>query len=290
MDIKVLRNFVEIVDSGSLTAASKKLFIAQPALSNQLKALEKEMNATLLERNSRHQRLTDAGRLFYDRARSILLLEKSMTKEIADFESGNAGVLKIATVPSAAMTMLDQILPDFAKAYPGVRYEFYEKESDAILMLLEEGTVDVGIVRTPCRITPEMEAIYVSDEELVCAYRDDLFTLPDRETISLSDLGSQPVVIIRRYEEALRQSCEKADFTPNLRAVNQQVTINLRWAEAGLGIAIIPENTLSSCTRPLAVRRLADADLSTRRVILTLKNNYLSRATRNFLALCKEKL
>lgn len=289
MDIKVLRNFVEIVDSGSLTAASKKLFIAQPALSNQLKALEKETGALLIERNSRHQKLTDAGKLFYDRARSMIMLENSMTKEIADFADGRAGVLKIATVPSAAMTMLDSILPDFAKAYPDVRYEFYEKESDAILMLLEEGTVDVGIVRTPCRITPEMEAIYVSDEELVCAYREDLYSLPEGK-VSPADLGDQPVVIIRRYEEALLRASEKSGFTPNLRAVNQQVTINLRWAEAGLGIAIIPENTLSSCTRPLAVRRLADPELSTRRVILTLKNNYLSRVTRNFLEICREKL
>ncbi|MBQ3075360.1 MAG: LysR family transcriptional regulator, partial [Clostridia bacterium] len=84
MDIKTLRNFVEIVDSGSLTAASKKLFIAQPALSNQLKALEKEMNTTLIERNSRHQKLTDAGKLFYERAKSIILLENAMFSEISD--------------------------------------------------------------------------------------------------------------------------------------------------------------------------------------------------------------
>ena len=290
MDIKVLRNFVEIVESGSLTAASKKLFIAQPALSNQLKSLEKEMNALLIERNSRRQKLTDAGELFYERAKSIILLENSMVKEIGDFETGDAGVLKIATVPSCAMTMLSGILPDFAKAYPKVKYEFYEKESDAILMLLEDGVVDVGIVRTPCKITQEMDVSYISDERLVCAYRDDLFHLGDGETLSLTDLKNNPIVIIRRYEDSFRQLCEENRFSPNIRAVNQQVTINLRWAEMGLGVAVIPESTLSSCTRPMAVKKFTDVNFSTRRAILTLRNNYVSRVTKNFLEICKEKL
>ena len=100
MDIKTLRNFVEIVDSGSLTSASKKLFIAQPALSNQLKALEKELNTTLIERNSRHQRLTDSGRLFYERAKSIIILENAMLSEISDARSGELGCLRIATIQS----------------------------------------------------------------------------------------------------------------------------------------------------------------------------------------------
>ena len=111
MDIKILRNYVEIVDSGSLTAASKKLFIAQPALSNQLKALEKEMNTTLIQRNSRHQKLTDAGQLFYERARSIILLEDAMVREVNDTRSGDVGSLRIATIPSGEMTLLQDIFP-----------------------------------------------------------------------------------------------------------------------------------------------------------------------------------
>ncbi len=291
MDIKVLRNFVEIVESGSLTAASKKLFIAQPALSNQLKTLEKEMNALLIERNSRHQKLTDAGVLFYERAKSIILLENSMAKEISDFENGDSGILKIATIPSGAISMLDSIIPRFTEKYPKVKFEFYEKESDSILQLLEDGTVDIGIIRTPCRITPEMDAFYISDEKLVCAYRSDIFSLPGKNgEIDLADLGDFPIVIIHRYEEMFRALCEEKSFVPNIRNVNQQVTINLKWAEAGLGVAIVPESTLSFCAHPLEYKRFKGVDFSTKRAILTMKNNYISRATKNFLALCKETL
>ena len=118
MDIKTLRNFVEIVDSGSLTSASKKLFIAQPALSNQLKSLEKEFDTVMIERNSRHQKLTDAGKLFYERAKSIILLENAMIKEISDTKEGDIGSLKIATIQLGEINLLQEIIPLFTKMYP----------------------------------------------------------------------------------------------------------------------------------------------------------------------------
>ena len=291
MDIKIFKNFVEIVESGSLTAASKKLFIAQPALSNQLKALEKEMGAVLIERNSRHQKLTDAGRIFYERAKGILLLESSMAKEIGDCEKGEIGTLKVATIPSAEYTMLTEILPDFEKKYPRVRYEFYEKESDYILHLLEDGVVDIGIIRTPCRITPEMDAFYISDENLVLAYREDVFPMPDKESILLEELGDMPLLVIRRYEEMVRQASEECHFHPNLRCVNQQLSINVKWAEEGLGVALVPESSLTGLSSGnLKSKKIAGSPLSTRRAIVTMKNSYHSKAAENFLELCKKKL
>ncbi len=292
MDLKVLKNFIEIVDSGSLTAASKKLFIAQPALSNQLKSLEKDFNAVLIERNSRHQKLTDAGRLFYEKAKSILRLENALTQEIADTCEGNIGTLKIATIQSGEIDLLQEILPAFVENYPKITYEIHEKESDDILQLLENGTVEIGVVCTPCSsLTPEMDVMYISDEKLVCAYDPEMYSFDSAsKKISLHDLKDLPILIIRRYEEMFRSLCELEGFTPFLRAINKQLTINLKWAEAGLGIAIVPKNSLSYCKKPLAYKEIEEEGLSTKRAIVTMKNSYHSKAVKNFLNLCKESL
>ena len=291
MDIKTLRNFVEIVDSGSLTAASKKLFIAQPALSNQLKALEKELNTVLIERNSRHQRMTDAGKLFYERAKSIIILENAMLGEISDTRIGEVGCLRIATIQSGEINLLQEIIPAFAKQYPQITYEILEKESEDILHLLENGSADIGVVSTPCPISPEMNVFYISDERLVCAYDPEVFSFEETErVIPLHALADKPILIIRRYEEMFNALCEQELFRPNVRARNKQLTLNLKWAEAGLGIAIVPENSLSYCRKKLAYKIIDSESLTTQRAIVTMKNSFLSKATKNFLALCKEKL
>ena len=290
MDIKLLRNFVEIVDSGSLTAASKKLFIAQPALSNQLKALEKEMGTLLIERNSRRQKLTDAGRLFYERAKSIIVMENALVKEVRDVENGAVGTLKLALVQTAETELLREVIPTFLEKWPEVRFEIQEKESDVILTCLEDGAADVGIVRTPCALTPEMDVYYLQDEHLVCAYRPDVFSLPEeRETLDPRDLAGLPLLIIRRYEDMFRASCEEAGVTPTFRCINKQLSLCLRWAECGMGVAIVPTGFLSEGETPLTVRELSGI-LATKRAVVTMKNRYRSRVVENFLALCKEKL
>jgi len=291
MDIKVLRNFVEIVDSGSLTAASKKLFIAQPALSNQLKSLEKEMNTTLIERNSRHQKMTDAGKLFYERAKSIILLENSMIKEVKDAIEGNVGCLKIASIHSGEMTLLQEIIPRFTKKYPNINYEIYEKESDVILSMLEDGVVDIGIVRTPCSLTPEMEISYISDERLVCVYDPQVFHFDtEKNAICFSELGDKPLLIIRRYEEMIRELCKKEFFSPRIRCINQQLNITLNWAESGLGVAIVPEDMLAHCSKTMAYKAFSNDAISTKRAIVTMKNAFHSKAMKHFLEICLDLL
>ncbi len=291
MDIKVMRNFVEIVDSGSLTAASKKLFLAQPALSNQLKTLEGELGAVLIERNSRHQRLTDAGRLFYERAKTILALEGSLIREIEDVREGEVGHLKIATVHSGEMLLLQKVLPTFAARYPKVTYRIFEKESDVLLSMLKDGVADVALVRTPCLLTDEMEVRFIGDEKLVCVFDPELFDLKGHDgKIAVSELQGAPLLLVHRYEEMFLELCREAMLEPNLRCVNQQLSITLRWAEAGLGVAIIPQDMLIHGSRPLSCLELEGEGTGTQRALVTMKNSYQSKAVKNFLACCETLL
>lgn len=291
MDIKLLRNFVAIVECGSLTAAAKKLFLAQPALSNQLKSLEKEMGAVLLARNSRRQSLTDAGKLFYERAKNIILMENSMIEEIFDCENGSIGCVKIAMIPSCEENLMHEILPEFIRNFPDVNFEIYERESDSVLKMLEDGVVDIGVVRTPCNITGAMNAEFISDERLVCAFREELFpALYEKNPVLLRDLEPFPIVLLRRNEQMFCEECASRGIVPRVRAVNQQYTLNIKWAQEGLGVAIVPRSAARSLGEGLIFREIGDADFVTNRTVVTMKEGFHSKAVKNFLKACLEKL
>ena len=96
--------------------------------------------------------------------------------------------------------------------------------------------------------------------------------------------------MIHRYEDEFLALCREENFQPNIRALNKQLTINVKWAEAGLGVAIVPEDCLSYSNKPLAFKTFRDPRLTTRRAIVTMKNGFHSKAVQNFLALCRENL
>ena len=96
MTLDSYKNFVTIVESGSILAAANRLLIAQPSLSNQLKNIEKNYGAQLLIRGSRSLELTDAGRVFYRKAKEICRLEESLRNDITNHKTGFAEMLKIS--------------------------------------------------------------------------------------------------------------------------------------------------------------------------------------------------
>ncbi len=101
MDIKQLTYFIAIVEEGTITHAANRLHMAQPPLSTQLKLLEDELGTKLLERGARKIKLTDAGKILYQRAKHIIEITNSTTKEIEEFRKGIQGTLRLGTISSS---------------------------------------------------------------------------------------------------------------------------------------------------------------------------------------------
>ena len=110
MDIRQLTYFMVIAEEGQITAAARRLHMAQPPLSQQMKALEEELGVQLLQREPRSVTLTDAGEILYRRARQIVTLTDSTRREIADFKNGLRGTLSIGTVSSSGSVILQPAL------------------------------------------------------------------------------------------------------------------------------------------------------------------------------------
>ena len=128
MDIEYYRNFIAIVEAGSISAAAKQIAIAQPALSNQLKVLQKRFGTQLLHvrRGGHSIELTDAGCILYNKAKYICSAENSALKEIVDCQAGFSGTLRISLSPSMSINFIKNFLSDFYREFPHINYELYE--------------------------------------------------------------------------------------------------------------------------------------------------------------------
>ena len=130
MTLESYRNFVAIVECGSIMAAANQLLIAQPSLSNQLKNIEAYYGAKLLIRNRHKLELTDAGRVFYLHAREICQAEEKLQNEIHNKKTAFSELLKLSIPAGNSAYFLHHLFDDCRKAYPNVNFDFYEIPSD----------------------------------------------------------------------------------------------------------------------------------------------------------------
>mgnify|MGYP002560480865 CR=1 FL=1 len=291
MDLKLFRNFIEIVEAGSLSAAAKTLYVAQPALTNQLHILEREFGAPLLTRSSRRQELTAAGQLLYNRAKLLLGMENSLRHEIADLHNTQAGTLRIALTPSTAMTMLDGCLTNFARAHPETHYELFETDSFEVINMTENGAADIGLARTPCRLTSEMDVTFIEGEQMIAAYHEACFAFDSAPLQPITILKDKPLCITHRYEEMVRTACESSGFRPDITCTNHHLAVSLIWAKNGMGVAIVPLSSFE-CVHDNHLRYciLDEPSFATKRVILSMKNRPKGALADAFLSFCKEQL
>ena len=113
MDIRNLKYFVTIVEEGKISQAAKRLNIAQPPLSQQLKALEYELGVTLFERHTRKLIITEEGKLLYKRAKKILELVEGTKEEMRELSEGTKGTLSIGTIATLGAELLPSRVRDF---------------------------------------------------------------------------------------------------------------------------------------------------------------------------------
>jgi DNA-binding transcriptional LysR family regulator len=219
MDIRQLKYFLTIAEEGQITSAAKKLKMAQPPLSQQLKLLEDELGVTLLERGPRHIKLTDAGEILLNRARQIIELSDSALKEINDFSRGLKGTLSIGTVSSSGAVLLNERMAEFHKKYSGVKFKIHEGNTFTLIELLNKGIIEVGIVRTPFKAS-SFECRYAKPEPMIAAMTREYDWSPDKTTLSVGELRDKPLIIYRRFEQLIQETCQENGFDPEILCKN----------------------------------------------------------------------
>lgn len=290
MNLKQLLYFITVVEEGNITAASKKLHIAQPALSTQITNLEKELDIILFHRGPRKITLTNAGEILLAKANSMFELKKSIKKDLEDHKSGSQGTLKIGTISAIDADLLENNFLKFHKKYNKIKYEIFEGITPEIIQLLYARTIEVGVVRTPFDTTG-LETIYLKSEPMIVAYSKNYEIAGIGGKVTIEEIDQKPLIIYRRFQDVIRLAFQESEITPNILCINDDSRTSLLWANAGLGIAIVPISSKSLVlANNLRYKKIDHQSLHTRMVIVTLENSNLSTVATNFVAQCKKNI
>lgn len=285
MDIRQLLYFTTIAEEGSISAAAKKLHLSQPPLSYQMKLLEEELHLPLIERSARGIALTEAGRVLYKRAQGILELSELTRKEMLAMASGFTGTLHIGTVSSSGASLLGWRIPAFHQKYPQIGFAIHEGNTFELMEMLESGLIELAIVRTPFH-NDQLNCLYLSPEPMIAAGAASFFPagMPSGQPISLELLGHAPVILYRRFEKILLSLCEQKGITPQVFCIADDARTTLMWAEAGLGVAVVPQSAYRIMPHHnMVYGELSEEDLHTRIAAVCKKGCSLSWAVQQFL-------
>lgn len=285
MDIRQLLYFTTIAEEGSISAAAKKLHLSQPPLSYQMKLLEEELHLPLIERSARGIALTEAGRVLYKRAQGILELSELTRKEMLAMASGFTGTLHIGTVSSSGASLLGWRIPAFHQKHPQIGFAIHEGNTFELMEMLESGLIELAIVRTPFH-NDQLNCLYLSPEPMIAAGAASFFPagMPSGQPISLELLGHAPVILYRRFEKILLSLCEQKGITPQVFCIADDARTTLMWAEAGLGVAVVPQSAYRIMPHHnMVYGELSEEGLHTRIAAVCKKGCSLSWAAQQFL-------
>jgi DNA-binding transcriptional LysR family regulator len=283
MDIRQLKYFLAIAEEGQITSAAKKLQMAQPPLSQQLKLLEEELGVKLVERGPRSVQLTDAGIILRNRAQQIIELTNSTARELNDLVKGLKGTLSIGTVSSSGATLMKERLSEFHRIYSGVKFEIYEGNTFTIIDLLTKGIVEIGIVRTPFN-TSNLGYRYAESEPMIAIMTPAHDWTSHEESIDIRELRDKPLIIYRRFEQLIHETCLKNGFEPDFFCKNDDARTTILWANEGLGIGIVPKSAFNlTSNENLVYKEIHNEALRTRIAAIWIKDKYMSSLATKFI-------
>lgn len=250
--MKQLRYFVEIAEHGSFSGAAQRLFIAQSALSRQMKELESNLGALLFERTARQPQLTHAGLAFLPRAKAILIDVDSAARLATSVGNGQSGTIRLghaSTVP--LIGRLKEALGVYLDGMSDVNIEVSEESSEMQLMNLVNNRIDVGLFRLPVlHQLDDIKLVTLFSEKVVVAVGQ-AHPLSSRQSISLAELRDEPFVSIAHPKRGglsylSFELCARAGFTPKSAQVYSLKTTQSLLIQAGFGIALLPASMVKA--------------------------------------------
>ncbi|MBW3604740.1 MAG: LysR family transcriptional regulator [Actinobacteria bacterium] len=276
LELRHLRSFVAVGEELHFSRAARRLHIEQPALSQQIRQLERELGTSLFDRTTRRVELTTPGRVLLERARRVLAAVERGVSDTRRAARGELGWLVIGFVDSAAYSLLPPILRELRRAVPDLSLELRELSTEAQLTgLLDD--IDVGIVRDVdafdgLQVTP------VLTEPLVAAVPA-AHALAARSTLALSELAAEPFVSFPRehvphIHDRLVEICRAVGGFP-MRTTHQalQYPTILGLVAADYGVALVPASLRTFQHAGMAFVELSDAGAESRLAVARRAGN-----------------
>jgi DNA-binding transcriptional LysR family regulator len=292
MDIDEVRTFLAIAETGGFTRAGQRLHRSQPAISRRVEQLEHELGVRLFDRMRGRARLTEAGRVFLPHAEAALAALKDGHDAVRDLQAGPRGTISLALVGTLADTRIVDSLRRFARRADKVRIELRTASSAEVTDLVRRGDATLGLRYFTSDRPDLVERSAGGEAMLVIAARD--HRLARRRRLRARDLAGERWIgfpptpgdrdssghLLAR--QLVRAGLDAADVT-----LIDSLTAQRRLAEAGFGLALVPESSVRDELRQGTLVALDVPAMRTTIPITALhrRNGYLSPAATTLLAL-----
>lgn len=245
VETRLLRSFVVLAEEQHFGRAAARLHVAQPALSQQLKSLEQQVGARLLDRSTRRVELTDAGRLLRERALQLLADLDRTTADLALVAAGRAGRVRIGFVGTATYALLPSVARRVREELPGVELELRgELLAPALLDAVAADDLDLAVLRPSGPPPAGLVVEELRREPLVVALPTG-HRLAGRDAVALADLAGEVLVAHPSGRRSMLQplvldACRAAGVEPEVIEVGETGTL-VALVAAGLGFGLVPD-------------------------------------------------
>jgi DNA-binding transcriptional LysR family regulator len=246
MQFQQLAYFVAVAETRHFTHAAERMQVAQPSLSQQVRALERDVGATLFHRIRGNVTLTEAGETLLPIARRILAETETAYRAVRELDELGRGRVRLGATPSLCTGLLPTMLATFRRDYPGIELAIRESGSRDLQAELSEGTLDLAIViDSRLHDDPRLSTAPLLAEELVVISAHDTPALGARMPIRA--LKDRPLVMFRRgydLRDATLAACRAEGFEPTFAIEGGEMDAVLEFVRAGIGLAVVPSTVV----------------------------------------------
>ncbi|MBV8619194.1 MAG: LysR family transcriptional regulator [Curvibacter sp.] len=262
MNLRQLRQFIALAETGNFHRAAERLHMAQPPLSVSIRKLEDELGSALFERSPAGVVLTGAGQAMLQDARRALFHADQCRQAVQDAREGEGGVVRLGIIGSSTYALLPELIPSLRQHHPKIMMELTEATTTEILDGLVSRRFDAGLVRYPVPDPAGFELLPLDRDEFVLAVPEHS-PLARREAIALSEAADEPFIM---YPQAkvpglsmlAMMRCQLSGFTPRVAQEAMQVQTILSLVATGLGVGLVAG--VARRVMPLGVKCLALTD------------------------------
>jgi DNA-binding transcriptional LysR family regulator len=285
MDFDQLETFIEVARLSSFSRAAEKRFRTQPAISSQIRSLEEEVGAKLLDRSGGKVSITASGKLFLRFAEETLDARKAATTAIAETERVPRGEIVVGANEGTCLHILPEVFAHFKKQYPDVAVNIKRADYAKVLESVIDNSVDFGVVSMPITDS-RLTAVLIHRDELVLIVPP-RHPLSKLKSASAADIAQYPLLMpkVGHTRDALDELFHERKLKPRYSMELDSSELLKRFVAADVGIGFIPRSNAHEDVQANVLVAISLADTQIRRdlALVFRKDKALSRAALAFI-------
>ncbi len=291
MDLRAVKTFETIARLGSFQKAADELKYVQSTVTMQIQKLESDLGVKLFERG-RKIYLTEAGRVFFEKAELLLKDLEYVQSSMKEWFNGGTGKIKIGAIEPMAIYRLPKILAHFCAEYPKVQISIEITNTNTLTQMIKDCELDLAICNTP-ELDPHITFERLLTEE-VSVLMTSNHPFSQKQNIYLADFKDEKLLLsgfVCNYRIHLEKSLTEAGVTPQIGLVVNSMSALKEYVQAGLGIAVIPDIIIGTPPEGMVKKKIIDLEIGVVTGLLR-KANYRqnSKAIERLIAAIKKNV